>query len=155
MRANRRTFLAASAAAIALGFARANAGEAVKVVVHRDPSCGCCKAWAARLRAAGFDVEVIDEADMKAVKKRLGVPEKLASCHTAEVAGYVIEGHVPVVSIQKLLAEKPKAAGLAAPGMPIGSPGMEMGSKKDVYEVILFGPEGESSYGKFEGDRAL
>ncbi len=156
----RRDFLGASvlgagAAVFGAGATAAFAEEATKVVVHRSATCGCCKAWAGKLRAAGFVVEVIDEPDMKAVKARLGVPQPLGSCHTAEVAGYVIEGHVPVVSVQKLLAEKPKATGLAVPGMPMGSPGMDMGEQKDVYEVVLFGPSGQSVYGKFEGDKAI
>ncbi len=151
----RRDFLSASAIALGAGATAALAEEATRVVVHRSATCGCCKAWAAKLRTAGFAVEVIDEPDMKAVKARLGVPPALASCHTAEVAGYVIEGHTPVTSIQKLLAEKPKATGLAVPGMPMGSPGMEMGEQKDVYEVVLFGPSGQSVYGKFEGDKAI
>ena len=126
-----------------------------RIVVHRSATCGCCKVWAERLRAAGFSVEVIDEADMKPIKTRLGVPAALASCHTAEVGGYAIEGHVPVSAIERLLAEKPKALGLAVPGMPMGSPGMDMGAETEVYEVFLFDVGGHSSYGKFEGARAL
>jgi hypothetical protein len=131
------------------------AAEAIKVTVHRDATCGCCKAWTDRLRAAGFVVDVIDEADMKSVKMKLGVPQELASCHTAELDGYVIEGHVPIASIRRLLAEKPKALGLSVPGMPAGSPGMEGDGPDEAYEVLLFDAFGERPYGKFQGDRAL
>jgi len=96
------------------------------VVMHKSPSCGCCSKWADHLRAAGFRVEVRDHDDMLAVKQRLGVPMDQASCHTAEVGGYFVEGHVPAQDIKRLLAEKPKARGIAVPGMPAGSPGMEV-----------------------------
>jgi len=129
--------------------------EPVKAVVHRSPTCGCCGKWADRLRAAGYAVEVVDEADMKPVKERLGVPKALSSCHTAEIGGYVVEGHVPVAAIERLLEEKPKALGVAAPGMPAGSPGMETGDEKDVYEVMLFDAAGSRPFGKYQGDRAL
>jgi hypothetical protein len=131
------------------------AGDAIKVVVHRSATCGCCKAWSEHLRRAGFTVNVIDEADMRGVKERLGVPQELASCHTAEVDGYVIEGHVPVASIKRLLAEKPKAFGLSTPGMPAGSPGMEGPGESDVYDVLLFDHIGERTYGKYQGDRPM
>ncbi len=133
----------------------ARAGEPVKALVHRSPSCGCCGKWVERLRAAGYAVDMVNEADMKAVKTRLGVPEDLASCHTAEIGGYVVEGHTPLAAIDRLLREKPKAVGLAVPGMPAGSPGMEMGDEKEVYEVVLFDAGGRRSYGRFEGARAL
>jgi hypothetical protein len=155
-RPTRREWFGVAGAALAACMAAPARAEApMKVVVHRSATCGCCKVWAERLRAARFSVEVIDEADMKPVKARLGVPAALASCHTAEVGGYVLEGHVPVSAIERLLIEKPKALGLAVPGMPMGSPGMDMGAEKEVYEVFLFDAGGQSSYGKFEGARAL
>lgn len=95
------------------------------VLVHKNPSCGCCELWVEHLRKAGYQVEVRDEEDLNAVKERLGVPYGKGSCHTAEVGGYIVEGHVPVEDIQRLLAEKPDARGLVLPGMPLGSPGME------------------------------
>lgn len=95
------------------------------VKVHKDPNCGCCGGWAEHMRAAGFPVEINDTADMATVKQRLGIGDGMLSCHTSEIDGYVVEGHVPVDAIHKLLAERPKARGLVLPGMPIGSPGME------------------------------
>lgn len=95
------------------------------MVVHKTASCGCCSAWVEHMRHAGFQVEVRDEEDLNAVKLRLGVPLGKGSCHTAEVGGYVIEGHVPAEDIKRLLAERPRARGLVLPGMPMGSPGME------------------------------
>ena len=124
------------------------------VVVNKDRSCGCCGAWAKHLERAGFPVRIIDTADLQAVKQRLGVPSELASCHTAEMQGYVLEGHVPVAAILRLLAEWPKATGLAVPGMPIGSIGME-GGRPEIYEVVLFTPEGKTSYGRFLEDRPV
>lgn len=94
-------------------------------VVHKSPSCGCCSLWVDHLKSAGFAVEVQDSQDIVPVKQRLGVPFGKGSCHTAEIAGYFIEGHVPAEDIKRLLAEKPDAKGLVLPGMPAGSPGME------------------------------
>lgn len=95
------------------------------VKVHKDPNCGCCGGWAEHMQAAGFPVEIHDSGDMLAVKQRLGIGEGMYSCHTSEIDGYVVEGHVPADAIRKLLAERPQARGLVLPGMPIGSPGME------------------------------
>jgi len=95
------------------------------VLVHKNPSCGCCELWVEHLRKAGFEVAVRDEEDLNAVKERLGVPYGKGSCHTAEIGGYIVEGHVPAEDIRRLLAEKPDAKGLVLPGMPMGSPGME------------------------------
>ncbi len=113
--------------------------DAATVIVHKDASCGCCAKWVDHLRQAGFKVAVRNEASIDAVKTRLGVPAKLASCHTAELAGYVIEGHVPAQDIQRLIRERPIAKGLAVAGMPQGSPGMETDGRADPYDVILFG----------------
>jgi hypothetical protein len=108
------------------------------------------------MRAAGFPVEVVEAADMNRVKARLGVPRELASCHTAEVAGYVLEGHVPADAVLRLLAEKPQAWGLAVPGMPVGSPGMEVeGAPPDTYEVVLFGPGGRRAFARYRGAQAI
>ncbi|WP_246505424.1 DUF411 domain-containing protein [Microvirga antarctica] len=126
-----------------------------KVVVSKDPSCGCCSGWVNHLKAAGFPVEIHETAEVNRVKVRLGVPDALASCHTAEVGSYVIEGHVPADAIKRLLAEKPKAKGLAVPGMPVGSPGMEVeGVEPDTYEVVLFGPSGQTTFARYRGPSA-
>jgi hypothetical protein len=106
------------------------------------------------LRKAGFTVQAVDTAELDAVKTRLGVPGDLAACHTAQVAGYIVEGHVPAAALKRFLAEKPSAAGLAVPGMPVGSPGME-GGPPEPYDVILFGPAGRRTYMRFLGEKAL
>lgn len=114
--------------------------------VHRDPSCGCCEAWVAHVRKAGFEARIEISDDVDAVKRRLGVPDALASCHTAEIDGYVVEGHVPAAAIEKLLAERPAIRGLAVPGMPIGSPGMETpGMAPEPFQVIAFAANGLTS----------
>ena len=147
----RRIFTLAGAAVT--GFATgARAAPKPAIKVSKDPNCGCCTGWVEHLRSNGFTATVVDASDMQAVKQRLGVPAELASCHTAEIAGYVIEGHVPAYAINRLLAEKPQARGLAVPGMPVGSPGME-GGTPEPYEVILFGKDHPVSYGRFIGDR--
>lgn len=112
------------------------------ITVFKDPNCGCCKEWVEHLRKHAFDVTAKDTSDVGVVKRAGRVPESLYSCHTAFVNGYVIEGHVPAADIQRLLREKPKVAGLAVPGMPIGSPGMEIGNRKDAYDVIAFNRDG-------------
>jgi hypothetical protein len=124
--------------------------SATKVImqVYKSPTCGCCKSWVERMQAAGFDMRVTDlsEAALQKEKARLGVSDNLQSCHTAVVNGYVVEGHVPAADIQRMLKEKPKIAGIAAPGMPRGSPGMEVpGGAKDAYDVIAFTKAGKTS----------
>ena len=112
--------------------------------VWKDPSCGCCKDWISYLQRDGFQVQVFETGNT-AVRQRLGLPQKYASCHTALIGGYVVEGHVNAREIRRLLAEKPKAIGLSVPGMPIGSPGMdgpEYGGRKDPYDVVLVLPDG-------------
>ncbi len=130
---------------IAVSPAVALAASAVTNVlaVYHDPACGCCVNWISYMRAQGYAVTVHETQSMAAVKARLGVPPIAASCHTATIDGYVIEGHVPVDDIRRLLAERPDARGLAAPGMPMGSPGMEMGTP-ERYEVLLIGKDGSS-----------
>ena len=113
-----------------------------RVTVFKDPGCGCCKSWVEHLRTHGFDVAVRDTSDVAGAKRTGRVPEQLHSCHTAFVNGYVVEGHVPAADIQRLLREKPKVAGIAVPGMPAGSPGMEMGTRVEKYDVIAFGRDG-------------
>lgn len=118
--------------------------------VHLSPTCGCCKAWVKHLEQTGFSPRVIESDDMAATKRRFGVPEKVQSCHTAVVAGYFVEGHVPAPQIRRLLAERPAALGLAVPDMPVGSPGMEVpGVTADSYETLLVSADGKTiSYAK-------
>ena len=121
--------------------------ERVALLVYRDPECGCCEAWAEVASAAGYAVTVESRSDMAAVKARYGVPSDLASCHTAIVAGYAIEGHVPMRHIERLLRDRPRdIKGIAVPGMPRGSPGMEMpDGSKDEFDVVAFGSDGRAS----------
>jgi hypothetical protein len=149
----RRALALLGALPVAYGV-RSEAASPPQVIVHRDPSCGCCGAWAEHLRRAGFAVKIVESRNLDAIKQRLQVPADLISCHTAEVAGYVIEGHVPAVAIQRLLSERPQATGLAVPGMPTGSPGME-GGVPETYEVVLFGPQGRRTFARYTGDREV
>ncbi|MBM6595364.1 DUF411 domain-containing protein [Microvirga pudoricolor] len=150
------TVLGATGTILATGHAFAQAAPLPKVVVTKDPNCGCCGGWVDHMKAAGFPVEVITTPQVNRVKARLGVPDDLASCHTAEVAGYVIEGHVPADAVKRLLAEKPQAKGLAVPGMPVGSPGMEVaGAENDTYDVVLFGPSGQKTFARYQGPRLV
>ncbi|MGB3202089.1 MAG: DUF411 domain-containing protein [Nodosilinea sp.] len=116
-----------------------------ELTVYRSPTCRCCGHWTDHMKAAGFPVQDIVTEDMAAIKARYGVPEALASCHTALVDGYVIEGHVPATDVQRLLSEHPSVLGIAAPGMPMGSPGMEMGNRVDPYTVVSFTQTGETA----------
>ncbi len=113
------------------------------ITVYKDPSCGCCKSWIDHLIKHGYRVDAKDTPEMAEIKSTLGVPKALTSCHTAVVNGYLIEGHVPAADIAKLLKEKPKVAGLAVPGMPMGSPGME-GPRQQHYQVLSFDKNGKS-----------
>ncbi len=115
------------------------------MVVYKDPNCGCCSQWIDHVRKAGFTVDVKDTSDMDSMKSAIGLPAALASCHTAKVGPYIVEGHVPADLIVKLLREKPAGRGLAVPGMPVGSPGMEMGNRKDPYDVLLFDAKGKTT----------
>ncbi|MBY0297643.1 MULTISPECIES: DUF411 domain-containing protein [Methylobacterium] len=147
---SRRTVLAGLTAALAVARG-ASAEDLPTVAVTKDPSCGCCEKWVAHLREAGFAVTVV-EAPVNPLKIRLGVPRDLASCHTAQVGGYVVEGHVPAGAIKRLLAERHRGTGLAVPGMPIGSPGMEIdGMEPDTYDVVLFGPGTRAVFARYRG----
>lgn len=115
------------------------------ILVHKNPNCSCCSGWVRHLQGAGFTVAVQDTDDLGSVRKRLRVPGDLAACHTAEVDGYVLEGHVPAIAVKRLLEKRPQATGLAVPGMPVGSPGMEGGAAKR-YDVVLFGPSGREVF---------
>jgi hypothetical protein len=113
------------------------------IVVYKSPACGCCQNWVEHMTAAGFDTRVQNVEKIGEVKGTYGISEKLAACHTALVDGYVVEGHVPADVVKQLLAERPKVAGIAVPGMPIGSPGMEQpGSRPQPYDVLAFDRDG-------------
>ncbi len=124
-----------------------NSSRAVPIVVVYDsPACGCCAKWIEYLHAQGLRTEVHQEADMRQLKDRLGVPKALRSCHTAQFGDYIIEGHVPVEDLKRLLEERPRVAGLAAPGMPPSSPGMAVpGAPTTPYDVIAFQKDGSAS----------
>lgn len=119
------------------------AGVPRAITVYKDPNCGCCTAWVKHMQMAGFAVTAHDTTDMATVKASMGVPKSLESCHTARVGSYAVEGHVPADVIVKLLQQKPAGLGLAVPGMPIGSPGME-GTPADRYDIMLFDKSGKS-----------
>ncbi|MDD1526855.1 metal-binding protein [Bradyrhizobium sp. WBOS7] len=149
--------MAAAVAAVAAVLVRpavAAQAQDATITVHRDPSCGCCAGWVQHLRDAGFVVQVEETADLDVVRNRLGIPSDLAACHTAEVAGYLIEGHVPAAAVRRLLSERPIAKGLAVPGMPVGSPGME-GGKPEPYTVVLFGADGQRPFMRFVGSQVI
>jgi hypothetical protein len=149
---SRRGFVAAFGATLIVAPTRSLFAAGPMITVTKDPSCSCCEAWADHLKANGFAVKIIEDAQINRVKARLGVPSDLYSCHTAEIDGYVIEGHVPAGAIRRLLAQRPNAKGLSAPGMPVGSPGMEVpGSAPEVYSVMIFGPDGTKVYARYKG----
>lgn len=139
MNTPRRSLLLGLAALPFATLAQKTAAPKVLVEVWKDPNCGCCKDWVTHLQANGFAVKV-NETGNGAMRAKLGIPEKLGSCHTALVGGYAVEGHVPASDIRKLLKDKPQAVGLTVPGMPVGSPGMDgaiYGNRRDPYDVLL------------------
>lgn len=114
-----------------------------EITVYRSPNCGCCGGWIAHAKQHGFQVTDIKTDDMEAIKQKYNLPSELASCHTTIVDGYVMEGHIPLDDIKRFLTQKPDYAGLAVPGMPIGTPGMESGDMKQPFAVVAFTDEGE------------
>jgi hypothetical protein len=120
--------------------------QAAEIIVYKSPTCGCCKKWVSHLEQHGYTVEVHNQNrnKLKSIKAEMGVPRGLQSCHTAKIGGYLIEGHVPADVIARLLKEKPQIKGLAVPGMPMGSPGME-GPRKDAYDVLALQKNGKTS----------
>jgi hypothetical protein len=136
----RRTLLQGLVATAALSVSPAMAESVPKMHVLKDPSCGCCGAWIKVMRLAGFDVSVQEASneDLFRFKLTSGITEELASCHTAMIGGYLVEGHVPPGDVKRLLAERPDALGLSVPGMPWGAPGMGPESERDAYDVLLF-----------------
>lgn len=149
---HRRSLFSLALGAMALGsvpgsvMARSAEPDRAEITVYRSPTCGCCIAWVEHLQRAGFGVEVVDvnQNQLYALKARLGLTVELASCHTAILGDYFIEGHVPAGDIARLLEERPPAAGLAVPGMPIGSPGMEMGDEKEAFDTLLVLEDGST-----------
>ncbi len=151
--ASRRRFMRTSVSALAiaaLGYPQVGTAaiQSETVTVWKTPTCGCCKDWVIHLRKEGFNVVTNDVPDTAPVRQKLGLPAKFGSCHTAQVGGYVIEGHVPAQEVKRLLREKPAAVGLAVPGMPVGSPGMEMRDEmlgvRDAFDVVLVAKDGSS-----------
>ena len=140
MKVRRLLLLAATPLAI-LSFATPAAAAVINVV--KTAACGCCGKWVEHMKKAGHDVRVSNVEDVTPTARRLGVPDDLRSCHTSSVGGYAIEGHVPAADIARLLRERPKAAGIAVPGMVAGSPGMEMGAMKQPYQTIIFTRDGK------------
>jgi hypothetical protein len=136
---NRRLF----ALTVPFALLACSQAAAATIDVVKTPWCGCCTAWIEHLRSEGLEVRVTETEDLTPVARKLGVPDDLRSCHSASIGGYAIEGHVPAADIKRLLKEKPIAAGLAVPGMPVGSPGMEQGAAKQPYAVILFNRSGK------------
>ena len=149
----RQTTMAVSAMAIAafgLGVAaqpKPVSSRSNVAVVYKTPTCGCCSLWVEHLKKNGFQVEVNDvsAAQVRSVSQSAGLSEDNTSCHTAKIGGYIVEGHVPAADIQRMLKEKPAIAGIAAPGMPMGSPGMEQGGRTEAYDVLAFTKDGKSS----------
>lgn len=121
------------------------AADAPVLTVYKSPTCGCCSTWAQAMERDGFRVETVDTDDLASVRDSLGMPGDLAACHIATVGGYAVEGHVPPSAVRRMLADRPDAAGIAVPGMPIGSVGMEQGSTRQPYNVLLVGEDGEAT----------
>ena len=145
-------------AAIVAPFALLACGQAISasvLEVAKTPWCGCCTAWIERMEAAGFTMKVREVEDTGPVASAAGVPANLRSCHTTTVEGYVIEGHVPAEDIRRLLAERPDAVGLSVPGMPAGSPGMEMGDRVDRYQTVLIMRDGRHRVWASHGPAAV
>lgn len=146
---DRRSFLATSAAAaalfavpeLALAARRGRSRADVDMVIHKNPGCMCCNRWAEHLSAHGLTSRIEEHPDLAAFKAEMQVPDDLQSCHTGVIEGYVVEGHVPAQDVLRLLDTKPEVVGIAVPGMPVGSPGMESGGRVDPYEVMAFGGE--------------
>lgn len=151
MKIDRRRVLLLAGAALTLPTG-ARATDRPLVTVYKDPSCGCCGAWADHIAKAGFQVKIIEEPRIDALKARMGVPSALWSCHTAEVDSYVLEGHVPASALVRLLVSRRSIRGLAVPGMPVGSPGMEVADMEpETYDVMAFGTTAPSVFMRFRG----
>ncbi len=147
-----KLFLASTLLVVNVGVNAESLGKPIDIVVHRSPTCSCCGKWLEHLKQNNFNVKDVVTTDVQTIKDQQGVTKELASCHTALVDGYVIEGHVPASDIITLLKNRPKVYGLAVPGMVNGSPGMEMGNKKDPYKVVSFDAENKvKEFKSYEG----
>ena len=140
----RRSFVL-SLAALSLAQALPALSKEPAILVYKNPSCGCCGKWVEHLEAAGFSVTVKEVESTSVMRRRLGMPQEYGACHTAAVDGYVLEGHVPAEEVKRLLSTRPAAIGLSVPGMPVGSPGMEVGNRVDPYEVLLVDRNGQAA----------
>lgn len=143
---DRRSFLCGTGAMVLVGTSTvaksASAAVSHRMTVYRSPTCGCCGAWIKHIQTAGIKVDAVELDDLSTIKTRYGITSDLQSCHTGIINGYVVEGHVPVKDVVRMLEERPEIAGIAVPGMPIGSPGMEMGNQTEPYVVLAFGASG-------------
>jgi hypothetical protein len=139
---NRRTLIASLAT---IGLAPAGRALAAPPVFYRSPGCGCCHVWTERMTEAGMPVALEDSDDLAAVSAKMGIPPGMEGCHVGEIDGYIVSGHVPPADVKRLLSEKPDARGLLLPGMPMGSPGMEMGGQTERYDVLLLARDGTTS----------
>lgn len=150
----RRTLLQALLASAFAAPMLASAATAPLIEVYKSEGCGCCEAWLEHLKANGFAVKAQNVDDTSVYREKFGIPKNLGSCHTGIVQGYALEGHVPAAEIKRLLAERPKAKGLAVPSMPMGSPGME-GPRNDPYDVLLVKADGSHTvYKHYNGKKA-
>jgi len=141
----KKSMLALSLAATFSLSSSLHAGESGEDIhVYKSPTCGCCTDWVDHLKENGFEVQVTETNNLNPIKIDAGLTPSLASCHTAFIGDYVIEGHVPANDIRRLIADAPDVKGLAVPGMPVGSPGMEMGDRKDRYQVLMFNESGQT-----------
>ena len=147
---NKRQFLASFGAFAVVGStANLALANSKTMQVYRSPSCGCCSGWARHIQRSGINVALHNVDDLTPYKQRGGVPEALQSCHTAFIGGYAIEGHVPVREVKRLLVQRPNAKGLAVPGMPVGTPGMEMGGRRDPFQVVIYGAGWTKPYASY------
>lgn len=152
MNVTRRGALLGSATVASFAYS-ASATEPVHIAVTKGPGCECCDGWAKHLRENGYTVTIAESAELNVFKAKLGIPADLRTCHTGQVGKYILEGHVPALAVKYLLHEKPQnVTGLAVPGMPVGSPGMEVpGAQPEEYSVIIFGPTGRRVWTRFKG----
>jgi len=122
------------------------APQELNIAVYRTPTCGCCQGWVEHIKQNGFQVTDIvkPESEIQAIRQKYNLPLDLTSCHTSEIAGYLVEGHIPVVDVKRLIAQKPDIAGISVPGMPIGTPGMEIGDRKQSFNVLAFEKDGQT-----------
>ena len=142
---SRRSLLQVLLTGLGVGMVPVAAQTRRALQVYKDPTCGCCALWVTHMRDHGFTATVTDVADMTSIKMKLRVPSTVRSCHTASVDGYALEGHVPAADVLRLLRDRPKVAGIGVPGMPIGSPGMEVnGTKPQAFDVLAFDASGKT-----------